>query len=584
MERAGRDDRSCQFSAEVAGVGHRLARRPLPAGWLCQRPLQAVGPERGPLRIESLNGADAAAWDRFVHAAPGATFFHRAGWKQVIERSFGHPCHFLQVKRDDRITGVLPLVHLSSRLFGNALISTAYGVYGGPLASDEASLRRSIKPPWSSPDGWASTTWSIGCARRPTCPGRATPVSTPPSASAWRRTPRRSCTPCRANAGRCCARRRRSGSRARSTVTSDAFTGSIPAACAISARRSTRAAYFRTLLEVFGSDCEVLTVVRRGAPLSSVISFHFRDEVLPYYGGGLDEARRCAANDFMYWEVMRRACAKGAGVRFRPQQARHRHLRVQVDLGLRAAAVAPRVLPAAQSELPNVNPLNPEVRALGRAVAAPAAVPRQRARSADLPRPRVSRLAEILFLAHRIPYPPTKGDKIRAYHFLAHLARRHVVHLGCFVDDPDDWRHADHLRSLVRANATSPPCPERALAARRGALLRNEALSIAVLRRCGLAGWIGSWCSVGRSECVFAYSAAMAQFLPRGPRARRATHRRFRRCRRGEMGRDGCIPAAGRCPGCIDASGPAARVRSRCRGAMRSLPVRLADRSAGRSN
>jgi Acetyltransferase (GNAT) domain len=45
-------------------------------------------------------------------------------------------------------------------------------------------------------------------------------------------------------------------------------------------------AYFRTLLDVFGPDCEVLTVVRRGSPLSSVISFYFRDEVLPYYGGG----------------------------------------------------------------------------------------------------------------------------------------------------------------------------------------------------------------------------------------------------------------------------------------------------------
>ncbi len=92
-----------------------------------------------PPRVESMD--DAAAWDRFVQTAAGATFFHRAGWKEVIERSFRHPCHFLQAKRDDRITGVLPLVHVSSRLFGNALISAAYGVYGGPLASDEASAQ-----------------------------------------------------------------------------------------------------------------------------------------------------------------------------------------------------------------------------------------------------------------------------------------------------------------------------------------------------------------------------------------------------------------------------------------------------------
>ena len=81
----------------------------------------------------------------------------------------------------------------------------------------------------------------------------------------------------------------------------------------------------------------------------------------------------------------------------------------------------------------------------------------------------MSRLAEILFLAHRIPYPPTKGDKIRAYHFLAHLARRHVVHLGCFVDDPDDWRHADHLRSLCAECHFAALPRARVVAARRGA-------------------------------------------------------------------------------------------------------------------
>jgi sugar transferase (PEP-CTERM/EpsH1 system associated) len=126
-------------------------------------------------------------------------------------------------------------------------------------------------------------------------------------------------------------------------------------------------------------------------------------------------------------------------------------------------------------------------------------------------------LAEILFLAHRIPYPPTKGDKIRAYHFLAHLARRHVVHLGCFIDDPDDWHHADHLRSL---------CAECHFAALPGwrlwprslrALLRDQALSVAVLGDPALADWIGNLMQRRPVRCIFAYSAAMAQFLPRGP-------------------------------------------------------------------
>ena len=92
------------------------------------------------VRIEALQDDATAAWDRFVQETPEATFFHRAGWKAVVERGFGHPCHFLQAKRAGRITGVLPLVHVSSLLFGNALISKAHCVYGGPIAADPASL------------------------------------------------------------------------------------------------------------------------------------------------------------------------------------------------------------------------------------------------------------------------------------------------------------------------------------------------------------------------------------------------------------------------------------------------------------
>jgi FemAB-related protein (PEP-CTERM system-associated) len=73
--------------------------------------------------------------------------------------------------------------------------------------------------------------------------------------------------------------------------------------------------YFALLKEIFGSDCEVLTVVNKdGQVLSSVLSFYFRDEVLPYYAGDLLAAREVAANDFKYWELMRRACERGIRV------------------------------------------------------------------------------------------------------------------------------------------------------------------------------------------------------------------------------------------------------------------------------
>jgi sugar transferase (PEP-CTERM/EpsH1 system associated) len=126
-------------------------------------------------------------------------------------------------------------------------------------------------------------------------------------------------------------------------------------------------------------------------------------------------------------------------------------------------------------------------------------------------------LAEILFLAHRIPYPPTKGDKIRAYQLLAHLARAHVVHLGCFVDDPSDWLHTEHLRSLCGECHFAARSRARAWGRGVGALARNEALSLAVLRDPGLARWIGDLVRRRPLSGIFAYSSAMAQFLTGTP-------------------------------------------------------------------
>ena len=54
----------------------------------------------------------------------------------------------------------------------------------------------------------------------------------------------------------------------------------------------------------------------------------------------------------------------------------------------------------------------------------------------------------LLFLAHRLPYPPNKGDKVRSYHLLRHLAQRYRIVLGTFIDDPLDWQHVEKVRRL----------------------------------------------------------------------------------------------------------------------------------------
>jgi FemAB-related protein (PEP-CTERM system-associated) len=121
-------------------------------------------------------------------------------------------------------------------------------------------------------------------------------------------------------------------------------------------------ALFRGVAAEFGDDCEVLTVTGPdGRLLSSVLSFYFRDEVLPYYAGDDESARDLAANDFKYWELMRRACERGLKVfDYGRSKAGHRPLRLQEKLGLRAQPLHYEYCLYKRDSIPQNNPNNPK--------------------------------------------------------------------------------------------------------------------------------------------------------------------------------------------------------------------------------
>ncbi len=85
---------------------------------------------------------------------------------------------------------------------------------------------------------------------------------------------------------------------------------------------------------------------------------------------------------------------------------------------------------------------------------------------------------EILFLAHRIPYPPDKGDKIRSWRLLQHLTQQFSVHLACFVDDPQDFAHTEFLSSICETAVFIPLNPIRSKIASLTGLLTEKALSV----------------------------------------------------------------------------------------------------------
>lgn len=264
--------------------------------------------------IKQLDPSDhggAKRWDEFVFACPEASFFHRSAWQGIIKDVFRHATYFLYAEKAGNILGVLPLAHVNSLLFGNALVALPFAVYGGVVASspeaaqaleDEAQVLakklgvdhlefRNINPRHTD---WPTQDLYVTFRKEILPEVEANMLAIPRKQRAMVR----------------------KGIKNELVSTIDPNADRFFKVFADNVHRHGTPAmpkrYFETLLKVFGKDCEVLTVTTAdGQLLSSVLSFYFRDEVLPYYAGDDESARHLAANDFKYWELMRRSCERG---------------------------------------------------------------------------------------------------------------------------------------------------------------------------------------------------------------------------------------------------------------------------------
>lgn len=122
-------------------------------------------------------------------------------------------------------------------------------------------------------------------------------------------------------------------------------------------------------------------------------------------------------------------------------------------------------------------------------------------------------MAEVLFLAHRIPYPPDKGDKIRSWNMLQRIAERATVHLGAFVDDPADLQHLPMLRKLCGGDVKLIPISKRQRWRRMlGGYFRGEALSLSVYRDSAMAGWTRDLMRRRKVGGIFCFSGQVAPY------------------------------------------------------------------------
>jgi FemAB-related protein (PEP-CTERM system-associated) len=317
-----------------------------------------------PLVVRPFTASDREAWADFAVRCAQATLFHRIEWLDVMEQVFGHRGRYLVAERGGALAGILPLAQVESLLFGKSLVSLPFCVYGGAVGDPEAvhalhlaarDLARSLRVSHLEVRNRTATEtdWprqDLYCTfRKPLLPD---------SDANFRAIPSK-----RRNMVR---RGAKAGLQAQIDGNLDRFYplytdnvhrhGTPPVA-----RR-----YFEAVSRALDADAEVLTVVDAGGrAVSSAFLMYFRDEVSPYYVGDCPDARALAANDFMYWEVMQRAVARGCRVfDWSRSKKGTGSFEFKKLWGFEPAQLHYEYALVGRDSVPQNNPLNPKYRAM----------------------------------------------------------------------------------------------------------------------------------------------------------------------------------------------------------------------------
>jgi sugar transferase (PEP-CTERM/EpsH1 system associated) len=127
----------------------------------------------------------------------------------------------------------------------------------------------------------------------------------------------------------------------------------------------------------------------------------------------------------------------------------------------------------------------------------------------------------LLLLIHRMPYPPNKGDKIRSYHLLKHLAQHYRVHLATFIDDEDDWQHVPLVQALCASSYFGKLNPLTGKLRSLSALASSRSLSFDYYRSGEMQAWVDQTMAAHKIDRVLVFSSPMAQYAENYPAARR---------------------------------------------------------------
>ena len=325
--------------------------------------------------VKSYSEGSRGEWDSFVLSSPSSSLFHLTAWKDSVEKAFGHKPHYIMAVRDEEIRGVLPLFEVKSRLFGHALTSVPFGVYGGVSALDQEASKTLAR----SAEALARAIGVDYLELRNDSPQASGdkeegPLSSPPSP--WHSkdlyvTFRRPIYETVEKNMEAIPRKQRRMIRQGQKELSSAIgrTELLEEFYRIYARNVRDLgspvfpfSFFSALMENF-QDSFILSITKGGKMVAGVFTFVFRDTVMPYYGAGLREYFEYAVNDFMYWELMRWGCESGYKVfDFGRSKKETGSFHFKRHWGFEPEGLDYRFYLVNAREMPNVSPVNPKYR------------------------------------------------------------------------------------------------------------------------------------------------------------------------------------------------------------------------------
>ena len=309
--------------------------------------------------VEKLNGGTRPRWDAFVRECANGTFFHLSAWSDVLEAETGCASHYLYAQRDGAIVGVLPLSRVRNLIAGDVLISTPFLVYGGPIGDSEAirvlvaEARRlavelgvdylELRNRHPLDGDWQTKNLYVTFRKTLESDVEANLQAIPRKQRAMVR----------------------KGMKAGTEVGWEPDLDTFYSVFSESYRNLGTPVFgkslFARVFAAFPEQVWVTTITKDARPLSSVVSFVFRDEILPYYGGSIAAARDYAANDFMYWVVLERAVERGLRIfDYGRSKLDTGSFHFKRHWGFEPEPLAYQYQLVHSKELPNLSPTNPK--------------------------------------------------------------------------------------------------------------------------------------------------------------------------------------------------------------------------------